>query len=176
MGSAANISFTELTMLMDRMPSYHTYRTCQEAEAAEKIFRQALGHLLKECAERLLYLAESQHQILSEEQENMLDTLVERIAAIFRRLDREGVVCLIGDCEATIAELEEIDTRLILLVEETVNLVRVLIRDVHSTGLFKENASLLSRDLAAFSEATEERNYLLGLGWESEFTWFGREG
>jgi len=175
MGSGASISFSELTSLMDRMPSYHTYKTYQEAEAAEKVFRHALGCMLKECGERLLNLAERQRQILSEEQELMIDALVERIASIFRRLDREGIVCLIGDCETTIAELEEIDARLILLVEESINLVRVLTQDARSIGLFKEKANLLSRDLAAFSEAAEERNYLLGLGWESEFAWFGRQ-
>jgi len=164
-----------MTALMRRMPSYHTYRTLQEAEAAEKEFREALGTLLKECGNHLLNVAETQQPVLSEEQELMIDGLIDHIASIFRRLNREGIVSLVGDCETTITELEEIDTRLILLVEDTYNLVRTLTCDVRSAGWFKKEAGLLSRDLAAFSEAAEERNYLLGLGWESEFTW-GREG
>jgi hypothetical protein len=174
MGRAAHISYAELISLMDRMPSYNTYLTREEAESAEKDFRQALGHMLKECGEQLLNLAEKQRPCLAEEQEIVIDVLVERISAIFRRLDREGVVCLVGDCESTIAELEELDTRLILLIEETIALVRTLQGDVRSLGGFKEVATLLSRDLAAFSEAAEERNFLLGLGWESEFAWYGR--
>ena len=82
----------------------------------------------------------------------------------------EGRVCLVGDCEATISELEEIDLRLILLVEEALNLVGRLTRSGPTANWFKKEACLLSRDLAAFSEAAEERNYLLGLGWESEFS------
>jgi hypothetical protein len=105
----------------------------------------------------------------------MIDILIDKISAIFRRLDREGTVCLVGDCEATIAELEEIDIRLILLVEEALRLVYILTRGVPSQRWFQNEANLLARDLHAFSEATEERNYLLGLGWESEFIWRGGE-
>jgi len=176
MGKAARISFAELISLMDRMPSYQTYKSREDAEGAEKEFRQALGCMLKECGEHLLNLAERQRPFLADEQEAVIDVLIERISAIFRRLDREGIVSLVGDCDTTIAELEEIDTKLILLVEETIALVRTLNSDVRTIGGFKEIATLLSRDLAAFSEAAEERNYLLGLGWESEIGRFGRNG
>jgi hypothetical protein len=174
MRTAASVSFAEMTYLMQQMPSYHTYRSLDEAATAERTFRHALGAMLKECGNRLLNVAERRSQILSSDQEAMLDNLVDRIAAIFRRLDREGAVCLVGDCEATISELEEIDIRLILLIEESLALVRNLGRNPQPTHWFQRQAPLLSRDLAAFSEATEERNYLLGLGWESEFTWHGR--
>jgi len=175
MGKAASISFTEMTQLMGRMPSYETYRTCEEAENAEKTFRQALGIMLRECGNQLLRVAESRPQLLSAEQQELIDILIDKISAIFRRLDREGIVCLVGDCETTITELEEIDLRLVLLVEEALNLVYNLSRNVPSTGWFKKDAGLLVRDLSAFSEAAEERNYLLGLGWESEFIWRGGE-
>jgi hypothetical protein len=174
MPRAASISFAEMTFLMEEMPHYDSYTTLEEAAGAEKTFRQALGMLLKECGDHLLTVAETQPRLLTAEQEATIDALIDRIGAIFRRLDREGVICLVGDCEATIAELEEIDTRLILLVEEALNLVRSLPNSTCATTWFKEEASLLSRDLAAFSEAAEERNYLLGLGWESEFAWHGR--
>lgn len=175
MSKAARLSIAELTNLMRRMPHYDTYRTLQEAAAAEKRFRHALGTMLKECGDHLLNVAENQQQVLKPDQDQMIDTLIERISAIFRRLDREGRVSLVGDCQQTIAELEEIDIRLILLVEETILLVRNLTSDVRASAWFQKEAGLLSRDLAAFSEAAEERNYLLGLGWESEFTWPRRE-
>ena len=72
-------------------------------------------------------------------------------------------------CEATINELELLDTRLILLIEEAMNLVRELESDGPAASWFATEARRLSRGLADFSEMTEERNYLLGLGWESEF-------
>jgi hypothetical protein len=172
---AARISFNELTALMEKMPVYTSYRTEGEAAQAERVFRRALGVLLKECGNHLLNVVEKKSQILSSEQEHMIDALVDRIGLIFRRLDREGVVCLVGDCASTIHELEELDTRLILLVEEALQLVRNLGTEVPAADWFKHDAGRLSHDLADFSEMAEERNYLLGLGWESEFTLSGRE-
>ena len=43
--------------------------------------------------------------------------------------------------------------------------------DVPAASWFTTDAARLTRGLADFSEMTEERNYLLGLGWESEFTY-----
>ena len=173
--TAAKISFAEMTSLMERMPVYTSYRTEKEAAEAERIFRRALGLLLKECGDHLLNVLEKKSQILNSEHEFTIDSLVDRIGLIFRRLDREGVVCLVGDCDNTIQELEELDIRLILLVEEALGLVRNLGSDVPAADWFKTDANRLSSDLANFSEMTEERNYLLGLGWESEFTLPGRE-
>ena len=167
---AASISFSEMTTLMEKMPTYTDYRTEADAAAAERVFRRAMGHLLKECGHYLLTVAEQKSQILNSEMEQIIDLLIERIALIFRRLDREGIVCLVGNCEATICELEELDTRLILMIEEAMNLVRELETEVPAASWFQTEAGRLSADLAAFSEMAEERNYLLGLGWESEFT------
>lgn len=160
---------------MLQMPKYQRYCTVSEAAGAERTFRRALGLMLKRCGDQLLTVAEAKSAILGGDQQQLIEDLVGRISAIFRRLDRDGVVCLIGDCEATISELEELDMRLILLIEEALELVWSLSNTVQTANWFKLKAPLLCRDLAAFSEATEERNYLLGLGWESEFTWNGRE-
>ena len=173
--TAAKISFQEMTSLMEKMPVYSSYRSERQAAAAERVFRRALGLMLKDCGDHLLNVVEKRSQILSSEHERLIDSLVDRIGLIFRRLDREGTVCLIGDCDSTIHELEELDTRLILLVEEALQLVRNLGTDVPSADWFKNDAGRLSHDLANFSEMTEERNYLLGLGWESEFTMPGKE-
>lgn len=167
--TSAKISFSAMTSLMEKMPVYTSYRTAQEAAEAERVFRRALGLMLKDCGDHLLTVVETRSQILSSDHEHMIDSLVDRIGLIFRRLDREGVVCLVGNCSATIHELEELDARLILLVEEAMGLVRNLGSDVPSADWFKTDATQLSSDLAHFSEMTEERNYLLGLGWESEF-------
>ncbi|MCP4573847.1 MAG: hypothetical protein GY838_15930 [bacterium] len=174
MVQTAHLSTPAMIDLMERMPVYCTYRGEDEAAAAEKDFRHALGGMLKDCGDRLLNVAERKGNLLGAEQNATIDELIDRIGAIFRRLDREGIVCLVGDCHATIAELEELDTRLILLVEEAAQLVRALEGGVPSSAWFKDEAGRLSRDLQSFSEMAEERNYLLGLGWESEFTWPGR--
>jgi hypothetical protein len=132
-----------------------------------------MGMMLKECGEHLLGIAENKAQILSTEMEQMIDDLIDRIGIIFRRLDREGTVSLIGDSDATIAELEALDIRLILMIEEAMNLVRNLETEVPAASWFKTDADRLTVGLACFSDMAEERNYLLGLGWESEFNWTG---
>ena len=170
MKNSATLSIPELTSLMDKMPAYLSYRSETEAAAAERDFRHALGTLLKECGEHLLNVADDRSQILDAAMEEKIDDLVDRIGLIFRRLDREGRVHLVAGEKATIAELEELDIRLILMVEQALTLVRVLGTDVPAANWFQSAADLLSHGLATFSEMAEERNYLLGLGWESEFT------
>ncbi len=169
--TAAHISFSEMTTLMEKMPIYQNYRSTSEAADGERVFRRAMGFMLKECGHHLLTVAEKKSQIMSADMEKTIDTLIERIGLIFRRLDREGLVCLVGDCDSTISELEDLDTRLILMIEEAMRLVRELETDVPAASWFQKEATHLSRGLAAFGEMTEERNYLLGLGWESEFTY-----
>ncbi len=174
MMTTARLSSNALIELMERMPAYRTYRTAEDAAAAERTFRHALGLLLKDCGNRLLNVSERKSQYLGAEQNAMIDVLIDRITAIFRRLDREGDVCLVGDCSATIAELEDLDMRLILLVEQATLLVADLEGGVPAATWFQQEAGRLSQGLETFSEMAEERNYLLGLGWESEFTWPGR--
>lgn len=176
MTNAARVGFSQMSLLLLRLPTYRMYRTCADAEASEQHFRRALGRMLKECGTSLLNTMEDRRQILSPEQQQKIEILVDQISAIFRRLDREGAICLVGESEDTISELEGIDTRLILLVEEALALVEELARGAASSRWFKEQARTLSRDLVAFSEAAEERNYLLGLGWESEFIRRRKEG
>jgi len=171
MTNPASVSFPEMSNLMSKMPTYSRYCSAAQAAEAERIFRHAMGFMLKECGEHLLGIAENKSHILSTEMEQRIDDLVDRISHIFRRLDREGTVTLIGNSAATIAELEALDIRLILLIEEAMNLVRNLETDVPAASWFQKDADRLTVDLACFSEMTEERNYLLGLGWESEFQW-----
>jgi hypothetical protein len=173
MTNPASLSFPEMSDLMAKMPTYSRYCSAAEAAEAERVFRQAMGFLMKECGEHLLGIAENKAQILSSEMEQRIDDLIDRISLIFRRLDREGTVSLVGNSAATIAELEALDIRLILMIEEAMSLVRNLETEVPAASWFKTDADKLTVDLACFSEMAEERNYLLGLGWESEFQWTG---
>jgi hypothetical protein len=171
MAPAASISPPELTFLIQHMPQYQTYRSRHDAVASEQRFRQALGRLLKDCGDHLLTVAERHPQILGNDQLMTIENLVDSIGAIFRRLDRDGQVTLVETAGTTIAELEELDTRLILLVEEALRLTRLLAEDIPASAWFMRQAPHLLKDLTEFSRTTEERNFLLGLGWESEFTW-----
>ncbi len=171
MTSAARMSPFELTSLIEHMPEYGRYRSRRDAVLGEQSFRHALGRLLKDCGDHLLGIAENHAHLLSDEQEGMIDGLIDVIGSIFRRLDREGQVYLVGEREATIAELEELDVRLILLVEQALRLTRKLADNLPEAAWFLREAPHLLHDLADFSQTTEQRNFLLGLGWESEFSW-----
>jgi hypothetical protein len=174
MPNSATISLAEISFLMQQMPCYHCYQCPEEAAAAERSFRYALGVMLKACGDRLVALAEERARGFDFGEESLIDELIDRIGVILRRLDREGAVSLVGDSDGTIHELEELDARLILLVEEVLTAVGDLLGAAVSARGFQTQASNLRRDLSEFSETTEERNYLLGLGWESEFAWSSR--
>ena len=167
--TAASLNFAAMGTLMQKMPTYTRYTSHAHAVAAERAFLRAMGARLKECGDRLLGVVEKKAQIMSGEMEQTIDVLVDRIGEIFRKLDREGVVTLVGGSARTIAEIELIDSRLVLLIEESLELVNNLGTDVPAAAWFKTDAARLARGLAEFSKLTEERNYLLGLGWESEF-------
>ncbi|MBM4130797.1 hypothetical protein FJ250_07180 [bacterium] len=167
--TAASLSFAAMGTLLDKLPAYSRYTSHAQAVTAERLFRRAMGARLKECGDRLLGIVEKKSQIMSSEMEQVVDVLVERIGDIFRRLDREGKVTLIGGSVRTIAEIEQIDSRLVQIIEESLVLVHNLGADVPATAWFKSDAPRLARGLGEFNKLTEERNYLLGLGWESEF-------
>jgi hypothetical protein len=171
MAPAASISHRELTPLIEHLPRYDRYDSRGDAHLGERDFRQALGYLLKSCGDHLLSLVERHGKVLGSDRIATIDVVVDAIGTVLRRLDRDGQIVLAGPADSTIAELEELDTRLILLLEDALQLVRQLASDLPATGWFLRQAPRLLRDLAEFSRTTEERNFLLGLGWESEFTW-----
>ena len=166
--SAAHVSLNEMTHLMEHLPHYDAYASRRRAVNAEREFRRSLGGLLKECGDHLLGVAERRAQVLSGEQEEIIDLLVDHISSIFRRLDREGHVAIAGNPDETVPELEELDGRLLLLAEHALILTRALDDQSPADHWFRNQAILLSQDLADLSQTAEERNYLLGLGWESE--------
>jgi hypothetical protein len=166
---AASVTVQQMTVLMAHLPRYAAYASSRRAVAAERTFRRSLGYLLKECGDHLLRVAESQALFLSTEQDEILDLLVDHIASIFRRLDREGAVAIAGDPRQTVPELEALDNRLLQLAESALTLTRTLEEHRPAETWFHNEAVALSHSLAELSQTAEERNYLLGLGWESEF-------
>jgi hypothetical protein len=168
MKSAATLGHAPVARLIDELPRYETYISRRCAVQGERSFRLAVGRLLKACGDQLLSVAERQPQLITTEQSEMIDGLVEEVGSILRRLNRQGEIKLAGERRDTIAELEEIDLRLVLLLERAFALVEKLENGIAATEWFQRDAARLSRGLEDFEVATEERNFLLGLGWESE--------
>lgn len=166
---AANVTIHEMAPLLADLPRYDAYESGRRAVAAERVFRRSLGRLLKGCGDHLLGIAERRSDMLNRGQEEIIDLLVDHISSIFRRLDREGHVAIAGNPEETVPELVELDSQLLLLAEHALVLTRNLDQHNPSDAWFRDQAIHLSHDLADLSRTTEERNFLLGLGWESEF-------
>jgi hypothetical protein len=166
---AASVTLTEMTPLIEHLPRYDEYRSAPRAVSDERLFRRSLGLLLRECGNHLLNVAEQRSHYLDDDQNQVIDLLVDHISAIFRRLDREGIVAIAGDPEDTVHELRALDGQLLQLAEDALTLTRDLDGHAPSETWFRNQAILLSQNLADLSRTTEERNYLLGLGWESEF-------
>lgn len=171
---AASVSPHQMTVLMTHLPRYATYGAGGRAVAAERCFRRSLGYLLKECGDNLLRVAETHARILDSDQDEIIDLLIDHISAIFRRLDREGLVSIAGDPTVTVPELEALDNRLLHLAEKAMTLTRNLLGCQRIDAWFCNEAVQLSISLSELGRAAEERNYLLGLGWESEFAGSGR--
>lgn len=166
---AASVSLHQMTVLMAHLPHYAAYGSGGRAVSAERSFRRSLGCLLKECGDQLLRVAETRAEFLSSDQDEIIDLLVDHISSIFRRLDREGLVTIAGDPAVTVPELESLDNRLLHLAETALNATRSLTEQRAIDAWFCNEAVQLSHRLSDLSHALEERNYLLGLGWESEF-------
>jgi hypothetical protein len=171
---AASVSPHQMTVLMTHLPHYAAYGTGGRAVAAERCFRRSLARLLKECGDNLLRVAETHARVLNGEQDEIIDLLVDHISSIFRRLDREGLVSIAGDPALTVPELEALDNRLLHLAEQALTLTRDLLGCQRIDTWFCSEAVQLSSSLSELSRAAEERNFLLGLGWESEFAGPGR--
>jgi hypothetical protein len=168
MVQAARVGLVELTGVIGQLPSYQGYDRRAEADASESGFRLALGRMLKECGDQLLNIVEKQPNLITSEQHDVIDALVDALGVILRRLNRQGLIRLRGGADDTIAELEELDLRLLLLLEEALSLAAELARCAGVTCRFQAEALRLSRRLAEFGKLAESRNFLLGLGWESE--------
>ena len=167
MTGTATVAYTRLAHVIQRMPSYAGYGSPLRAAAEERTWRLALGRQLKECGDRLLRVVEMQPNVITDEQHDTIDDLVDEIGAILRCLNRQGQVCLGAGEFDTVAELEEHDLRLILLLEEAHALVSALARDARASSWFGREATRLSRDLDAIGAVAEERNLLLGLSRET---------
>ncbi len=166
---AATLSPSRVAGLLESTPMYRFYWESPTAQEGERDYRAKIGTLLKECAERLLRVTEGHGPMLAREQMDATDALVDRINEVFKLLNRQGTIRLIGDVSRTLPALESQDMQLYMILEGIWLEVEDLARRIADSRGFLATASRLMADLGSFAEAAEERNRLLGLGWESEF-------
>lgn len=166
---AATLTQSWMMELFEALPHYYGYHRRTRANHDEATFRLALGQRLQDLGQRLLDGVEARPHLLSPEQHELVDMIADDITTVLKLLNRTGVIELDGDPATVIAELQSVDAELMLLLES-------LWRD--GAAMFRgecEDFDPAFRSLAACLEAflrlAEERNRLLGLGWESEFGW-----
>lgn len=164
---AASISSPRLTGLYEALPYYPGYFRRHAANADETEFRLEVGRQLQDLGQRMVDGAESRPHLLSPEQHDVIEALAEDIGTVLRLLNRTGTIRFVDEPEIAIPQLRETDSQLIILLERLWDLIEVLFVD--DTSVFALVADEMATCLAMFLELAEERNRLLGLGWESEF-------
>ncbi len=169
MNHAATITPSQMTRIFLSLPQYHFYGHNSTAVKNEQMFRLSLGTMLQEIAERLLTTSELRSTTMNQHQLESLEGLVEDIGALITHLNRKGAIQLSGSLTQTIDELRDLDNRLIMLLEQAWHLSLVVLKPECSSEKFDEGGHYLTLTLEAFAETAENRNQLLGLGWESEF-------
>jgi len=151
------------------LPHYQYYDRRDTAVRTEGSYRLALAAMLREIAGMLLAAMQQRQHELGQQKYEILDTLVENLETLVKVLHRQGAVRLRGDPAETIPELRLLDTELILYLEEAWRLAGRLLGPDIGDRTFRETAGTFMSLLAGLAEAAEQRNQLLGLGWESEF-------
>jgi len=170
MNHAARTDPSQMTRIFMSLPQYHFYGHVSTAIKNERLFRMSLGQMLQEIAERLLNASETRGSSLSHHQHESLEELVEDVGALITHLNRRGHIQLAGSRSETIETLRDLDNKLIMLLEQVWHMSQAVLRPECNSEAFDEGVQYLALMLQAFAETAEERNQLLGLGWESEFS------
>jgi hypothetical protein len=169
MNHAARTNPSQMTRIFMSLPQYHFYGHLSTATKHERSFRMSLGHMLQEVAERLLNSADSRGTGMNHHQQESLENVVEDVGTLITLLNRRGTIQLGGTVSETIAMLRDLDNKLIMLLEQVWHMSQAVLRPDCNNEAFDEGVQYLTMMLEAFADTAEERNQLLGLGWESEF-------
>ena len=151
------------------LPQYHFYGHVSTAVKNERSFRLSLGQMLQEVAERLLNASESRAASMSHHRNECIEEVVDDVGALITHLNRRGAIKLTGSVAETIDTLHDLDNKLIMLLEQVWHLSQAALKPDCTGETFDECIQYLMMMTQAFAETAEERNQLLGLGWESEF-------
>jgi hypothetical protein len=168
MARAATANPFQMAKLLLALPRYETYLRPQAAMIGERDFRLCLAQLLQNLAGRLLVAVEMRGRAFGPQQYEIIEETAEDLGVLITHLNRRGAIRLARPLQRTVAELGEIDGRLVLLLEQTWRGVHALLQPTVTGDDFLREAQRLGEVLEAFAEASEERNQRLGLGWESE--------
>jgi len=164
---AATLTRTWMLELFDALPHYYGYHRRMNANHDEAAFRLALGQRLQDLGQRLLDGAEARAHLLSEEQHHVVELVTDDITTVLKLLNRSGAIELAGDPQLVIPELQAVDAELMLLLEHLwANGEEIF---SHEGPVFDAACRSVAACLESFLRLAEERNRLLGLGWESEF-------
>jgi len=167
MAAAATITQAWMLELYNSLPHYFGYhrRTCANHDEAS--FRLAIGHRLQDLGQRLLDGADARPHLLTNRQHELIELLAEDITTIMKLLNRTGVIRIGGDLDDAIKELQTIDGELLILIESMWQSANAMF--VSECAGFETASCNLAACFEAFLLLAEERNSLMGLGWESEF-------
>ena len=169
MNHAARTDPSQMTRIFMSLPQYHFYGHVSTAVKNERSFRLSLGQMLQEIAERLLSTSESRASSMSRHRHECFEELVDDIGALITHLNRRGTLQLAGSVPETLDELRDLDNKLLMLLEQVWYMSQAVLRPDCNGEAFDEGVQYLMLMLQAFAETAEDRNQLLGLGWESEF-------
>ena len=166
---AATLTQSWMLELFAALPQYYGYHRRMNANHDEATFRLAQGQRLQDLGQRLLDGAETRAHLLSEEQHHVVELLTDDITTVLKLLNRSGAIALEGDPETVIPELQTVDAELMLMLEHLWANGDALFS--HDGPVFDAACRTVAACLESFLRLAEERNRLLGLGWESEFGW-----
>ena len=169
MNRAASLDPARMTGILLSLPAYRQYGHRRRAARQEGHFRRALARMVQEIAANLNAARRLHSPALDPEREELLETIAGHLAALVKVMARRGAVRLKGDPREVVPHLRLLDSELIMYLEEAWRLSRRFLRPELGAEDVRDLAGNFFALLAALADTAEQRNQLLGLGWESEF-------
>lgn len=168
MFSGARINPSIMSDVLFAMPAYKSYWKPDCADEEEGFYRLTLGTMLKDSAQCLVNLIENPAHILSSGQKTSIENNINMMRGVFEQLHRQGEIQIDNDSKSAIKNLELLDNHTIMLLETVWADVISCLKTVGNKKRFIKVSSSMEKTLQKLAFVTEERNHLLGLGWESE--------
>ena len=164
--AAAKVSASSIFNILENLPDYSRYTTPAESNETEHLIRSCLAQTMRDLGNQLLtWSAKNENQIGYQKQE-IIEILTDEMSENIKLLNRRGAIYLTGDSTESAIELVELDSQIVILLEHMSDCTKRLTSGKMSVfSAFTQDMSIF---LDSFSELLEERNRLMGMGWESE--------
>jgi hypothetical protein len=164
--TAAKVSTISILEILDNLPDYRQYAVTGKSEEIEHRLRTCLAQTLRELGNQLLFWSAKNETRLGCQKQEILEILADEMAENIKMLNRRGSIKISGDFAGTAIELRELDSQLVMLLEHMSEATKHLISGrITVFATFTQDMSIF---LDSFGELLEERNRLIGMGWESE--------